>query len=453
VIAILLASPIVAGGIIDLFPIHNGGFIETNYAKDRLIDWARAETKPDAVFLTDKFVNHPILLAGRRIFYGYTYFTWSSGYDLPKREAAYKLMFESKNAHQVFTLLKANGIDYVAFDAGIRGAFKNSNEQQVYVPNFKKVFDGPEYWQLAIYKVPENADFVPTSPGAVPGGSPVPGISVFEGGQGKENGQFNFPRGLAIDNAGNILVADSDNGRIQKFSPTGVFLSAIGKTGHGPGEFQQPGGIAVDAGGNIYVADVANHRVQKLKPDGGFVAEWKGPDPGFYGPRDIAIDTDNSIYVLDQGHSRIVKFDPNGKVLVVWGTPGSADGQFTDATSVAVDGKTNRVYVADPGNKRIDVFDTNGKFVATWPVEEWRAPTGWFFQDLVIDSQAGRIYASSVATDEVLVFDLTGKKIASLRPNPPDKLQGASCLALVKRKLYVLNTYGSRVSQIDLGEK
>jgi sugar lactone lactonase YvrE len=452
VIAILLASPIIAGGIIDFFPIHNGSFIETGLTKDRLIGWIQTQTKPDAVFLTDKFVNHPILLAGRRIFYGYTYFTWSAGYDLPKREIAYRQMFESKNAHQVFTLLKANGIDYVAFDSTVRGAFKNVNEQEVYVPNFKKVFEGAEYWGLTIYKVPENADYVPASSGAVPGSSPPPGPSVFEGGIGAENGQFNFPRGLAVDNAGNILVSDTNNGRLQKFSPAGLFLSVIGKTGKGPAEFLEPGGIAVDAGGNIYVADFSNNRVQKLKSDGTFIAEWKGPEPGFYGPRDIYIGSDNSIYVVDQGHSRIVKFDPNGKVLVVWGTPGQDDGQLAGPTSVAVDGKNDRVYVADPSSKRIEVFDTNGKFLAKWPVEDWR-PSGWYFQDLVIDSAAGRLYASSVATDEVLVFDLTGKKIAALRPKPPDKLEGASGLALVKGKLYVLSTYASHVSQIDLVTK
>src|SRR4029077_1803047 len=115
--------------------------------------------------------------------------------------------FESKNAHQVFTLLKANGIDYVAFDSGIRSAFKNSNEQQVYAPNFKKAFEGAEYWQLVIYKVPENADFVPASAAPVKGSTPAPGISLFEAGPGKENGQFDFPRGIAVDNTGNILVA------------------------------------------------------------------------------------------------------------------------------------------------------------------------------------------------------------------------------------------------------
>ncbi len=164
-LAMLLLTPILVGGIIDFFPIRNAGLVYTAFTNDRLIKWLQAETKPDAVFLTDKFVNHPILLGGRRIWMGYTYFTWSAGYDLPRREIAYRQMWESKNAHQVFTLLKANGIDYVAFDSTVRGAFKNNNEQQVYAPNFKKVFEGSDYWNLTIYKVPENADFVPVSSG------------------------------------------------------------------------------------------------------------------------------------------------------------------------------------------------------------------------------------------------------------------------------------------------
>jgi len=451
-VAILLLSPIIVGGIIDFFPIHNTGFVYTNYTNDRLIGWIRAETKPDAIFMTDKFVNHPILLAGRRIFFGYTYFTWGAGYDLPKREAAYAKMYESKNAQQVFTLLKANGIDYVVFDGGIRSGFKNSNEQEVYAPNFKKVFEGADYWQIAIYKVPENADFVPAFPGTVAGAPTTPAISAFEGGKGKENGQFDFPRGIAVDNAGNILVADTSNGRIQKFSPTGVFVSVIGTQGQGPGQFREPCGMAVDSSGNIYVADVANGRIQKLKPDGTFLAEWKGPEPGFYGPRDIAIGPDNSLYVIDQGHSRIVKFDSNGKVLATWGAPGKDDGQMHDPTSVVVDGKSERVYVADPLNKRIVVFDVNGKFITKWEVAEWSAPSGgWYLQDLALDSKAGRLYVSNGG--EVLVFDLTGKKMASVKPAPPNTLDGASSIALLKNSLYVINAFSARVTRLDLPTK
>jgi DNA-binding beta-propeller fold protein YncE len=274
---------------------------------------------------------------------------------------------------------------------------------------------------------------------------------MFEGGKGTENGQFDFPRGIAADTKGNILVADTNNGRIQKFSPDGVFLSVIGRMGQEPGEFREPCGIAIDSSGDIYVADVSNQRVQKLKPDGTFLAEWKGPDPGFYGPRDISIGPDNSLYIVDQGHARIVKLAADGEVLAVWGSPGKGDGQFTEPTSVAVD-RDHRVYVADPRNKRIEVFDTNGKFIAKWSVEEWGAPTAWYFQDLAVDSKAELLYASS--GDEVLVFALTGKRIASLRPTtPPNKFGGASAVALLKNSLYVVNTFSARVSRIELEKK
>jgi tripartite motif-containing protein 71 len=243
-------------------------------------------------------------------------------------------------------------------------------------------------------------------------------------------------------------VADTGNGRIQKFSSTGAFLTTIGSKGSGHGQLAAPNGIAVDHVGNIYVADAGNHRVLKLAPDGGLLAEWKGPELGFYGPRRIAIGPDDSIYVVDQGRTRIVKFDSDGRVLAVWGTKGDGAGQFNDPTSVAIDPKTNKVYVADPINKRIQVFDSNGKFLAQWSVPEWGQTVG--FEDLAIDSHRGRLYASSVHTDAVLVFDLNGTRIGSLTPKPPDKLEGPSALALTDRKLYVLNMGGNRVSAIDL---
>ena len=151
------------------------------------------------------------------------------------------------------------------------------------------------------------------------------------------------------------------------------------------------------------MADTANQRVQKLMPDGTFVAEWKGPEPGFYGPIDISIGADNSIYVVDEGHARIVKLDTDGNVLAVWGERGAGDGQFNDPTAVAVDANNDRVYVADPLNQRIKVFDTNGNFVANWFVPEWRPIKGaWYMQHLAIDSKARRLYATSTQTDESL---------------------------------------------------
>ena len=272
--------------------------------------------------------------------------------------------------------------------------------------------------------------------------------NIFPGGKGIAKGQFDSPAGIAVDQTGNVLVADTNNSRIEKFSTTGTFLGTLGTKGTGHGQLRNPNGIAVDRTGNIYVADAFNHCVQKLASDGTFIAEWKGPEPGFYGPRRVAIGPDDSIYVVDQGHNRIVKFSPDGRVLAVWGSPGNGDAQFNDPASVAVDPSANKVYVADPRNKRIQVFDDNGRFLTKWSVPEWGQPAG--FEDLAIDSKARRLYASSTNMDSVLIFDLNGNRIGTVTPKPPDTLQGPSALALANRKLYVLNMAGNRVSVIDL---
>jgi DNA-binding beta-propeller fold protein YncE len=142
-----------------------------------------------------------------------------------------------------------------------------------------------------------------------------------------------------------------------------------------------------------------------------------------------------------------VKFGPDGQVLTTWGSSGSGDGQFSDHTSVAVDPTTNKVYVADPRNSRIQVFDSGGKFLTKWSIPEWGAPNG--FEDLLVDPKTGGLYASSANTDSVLMFDSNGKRLGSVTPKPPDKLNAPSAIALVNRKLYVLNKAGNQVSAID----
>jgi DNA-binding beta-propeller fold protein YncE len=434
---------VITGGIIDFFPIHNTGWSEVQYKNDPLIDWLKKNTKPRDIFLTDRFVNHPILMAGRRVLYGWPYYGWSAGYNASKHDKLYTELFEGKDPWKVYHLLKENGISYVAYDNAVRqGQFIKRPNDQLYATYFPKVFEDPKYNGLIIYKVPETS---PPKLSALPEGV----TNMFEGGRGSGKGEFDLPRGMCVDGNGNILVADTNNGRIEKFSPTGNFLNVIASKGSGHGQLGEPNGIAVDRSGNIYVAEVAsNHRVQKFAPDGTFIAEWKGPDAGFYGPRGIAIGPDDSVYVVDQGRARIVRLSPDGQVLTVWGSKGNGDGQFDDHTSVAVDPTTNKVYVADPRNKRIQVFDSNGRFLTKWVIPEWGQPAG--FEDLIVDSKTGRLYASSANMDAVLVFDLNGNRVGTLRPKPPDRFGGPSALALFNRKLYVLNMYGNSVSAIDL---
>ena len=121
-VATVLFLLVIPGGIIDFFPIHNTGWGEVTYRNDPLIDWLKKNTSPRDIFLTDRFVNHPILMAGRRVFYGWPYYAWSAGYDASKRDRVYTELFESRDPWKVYRLLKENGIKYVGFDGAVRQA-------------------------------------------------------------------------------------------------------------------------------------------------------------------------------------------------------------------------------------------------------------------------------------------------------------------------------------------
>ena len=79
---------------------------------------------------------------------------------------------------------------------------------------------------------------------------------------GSNDGQFKFPRGVAVDDQGFIIVGDSGNNRIQVFNPDGSFLKSFGTWGAGEGEFKGLEGVAITSTGNILVCDRENHRIQ-----------------------------------------------------------------------------------------------------------------------------------------------------------------------------------------------
>ena len=83
-------------------------------------------------------------------------------------------------------------------------------------------------------------------------------------------GQFSQPLAIEIDSSGNVYVAYILTNKIQKFTPTGTFITSWGKLGFGPGSFTTLGAIATDSSGNVYVADIGrgNNGVQKFTNNG-----------------------------------------------------------------------------------------------------------------------------------------------------------------------------------------
>ena len=71
---------------------------------------------------------------------------------------------------------------------------------------------------------------------------------------------------MALDSEGRLLVVDTMNHRVQRFTPEGEYIDGFGSFGDGPGELNMPWGVTLDAEGCIYVGDWRNDRVQKFSP-------------------------------------------------------------------------------------------------------------------------------------------------------------------------------------------
>lgn len=211
------------------------------------------------------------------------------------------------------------------------------------------------------------------------------GVAGFLDGPGT-TARFNFPRDVAVDAAGHVYVADTDNNRIRKITPQGMVttFSGEGTRGfadgpRGTARFYYPNGVAVDAMGVVYVADASNTRVRRVSPGGtvttlagdevGGYADAIGTEARFNSPRAIAVGPGGWVYVADYGNSRIRAIAPQGMVITFAGDGRGrhADGKgarasFRDPQSLDVDAD-GHVYVADSSNHCIRRISPDGMVV------------------------------------------------------------------------------------------
>ncbi len=205
---------------------------------------------------------------------------------------------------------------------------------------------------------------------------------------------LNTPRGLALDGAGSLYIADSGNHRLRRVTPEGVILTLAGAgvggySGDGvPGvaaRLNSPYGVALDPAGNVYIADRLNRRVRRVSAVDGVITTVAGAGiAGYSGdggpaaaarlisPVAVAIDVLGSLYVADSDNHRIRKV-AGGLISTVTGSGTfgfSGDGgpvseaRLDTPTALAFDPAGN-LHVADAGNHRVRRIATGG-LIVTW---------------------------------------------------------------------------------------
>jgi streptogramin lyase len=249
------------------------------------------------------------------------------------------------------------------------------------------------------------------------------------GGIGTADGRFgDGGRGITIDPAGNVWVADMANFRAQEFTPSGAFLQAVPQPPAPPpaGGFNQPGGVAVDASGNIFATDTFNWRVERFTADGSFIAQW-GTRAEFSYARGIAVDRrDGSVVVADTDHVKVKKFTPAGQRL--WSAAGKA-------FDVAV-GPDGRIYVPDFQSKVVRVIAPDGHQIASWG-GSFRFPRG-----IAVDPD-GSIWVSDSQRGDVQHFTASGQLLGRIGSHA--QLSQAGGVAADATYVYVSDTDANRI--------
>jgi uncharacterized protein (TIGR03437 family) len=209
------------------------------------------------------------------------------------------------------------------------------------------------------------------------------GTRGFSGdGAAASSALISSPYGVTADAAGNIYFSDSQNNMVRKVSTTGTItrIAGTGVQGYGgdggnavDALLNLPTGIAVDAAGNVFVADTQNHRIRRIGTDGKIATVMGTGQPNFSGdggpgdqgaifyPEGVAVDNAGNLYVADTFNHRIRRLSTQGILTTVVGngTPtfrGDGGAALTASLNyprgVSVDPSGN-ILIADSINNRI----------------------------------------------------------------------------------------------------
>ena len=201
--------------------------------------------------------------------------------------------------------------------------------------------------------------------------------------------ELNSPADVAIDDSGNIFIADQSNNKIKKVNKSGVIttIAGTGSSGYNGDNIMAtsanlylPIGLALDDSGNIYFTEDGNNRIRKVNPSG-IITSIAGDGTGAYNgdnipstaaeinsPYGICLDKYGNIFFNDGGNNRIRKINTLGIISTIGGNGirgyngdniAATTAEFKDLGYIRIDTSGN-IFVGDHSNYRIRKINTNG---------------------------------------------------------------------------------------------
>jgi sugar lactone lactonase YvrE len=194
--------------------------------------------------------------------------------------------------------------------------------------------------------------------------------------------ELSSPYGIAVDSAGTLYFSDSNNHRIRKVTTDGKIDTVAGTGGPGvkgdggpavSAQLNCPYGVALDGAGALYIADSENHRVRKVTVDGKISTVAGTGTEGFAGdggpavsaqldfPLGVVVDSSGTLYVSDHNNHRVRKVTTDGRISTVAGTGTegfggdggpAASARLNYPLGLAVD-CIDALYLADYVNNRV----------------------------------------------------------------------------------------------------
>jgi trimeric autotransporter adhesin len=202
--------------------------------------------------------------------------------------------------------------------------------------------------------------------------------------------ELNFPSAIALDSAGNLYIADTNNNRIRKVAAVSGIITTIAGNGtggysgdNGPAtsaELNSPQALALDVAGDLFIVDANNNRIRKVAAASGMITTVAGNGTAGYSgdngpatsaevsyPQGVAVDAAGDIYLADSGNSVVRMVNAAGIITTVAGNStrgGSGDNgpatsaQMSNPVGVAIDSAGN-LYIGDPSSPVVAVRQVN----------------------------------------------------------------------------------------------